>query len=78
VLASERRILTKQAAGADKSPDIIQKMISGRLSKFLKEKTLLGQPFIKKPDVSVGKLLGIAGAQVEKFVRYELGEGIEK
>ena len=47
-------------------------------SVVLKEKTLLGQPFIKKPDVSVGKLLGVAGAKVEKFVRYELGEGIEK
>ena len=44
----------------------------------MKEKTLLGQPFIKKPDVSVGQLLGVAGAKVEKFVRYELGEGIEK
>jgi elongation factor Ts len=78
VLANERRILTEQVAESDKPPDIIQKMISGRFSKFLKEKTLLGQPFIKKPDVSVGKLLGVAGAQVEKFVRYELGEGIEK
>jgi len=78
VLASERRILTEQAAESGKPPDIIQKMIGGRLSKFLKEKTLLGQSFIKKPDVSVGKLLGVAGAQVEKFVRYELGEGIEK
>ncbi len=78
VLASERRILTEQAAESGKPPDIIQKMISGRLSKFLKEKTLLGQPFIKDPDVSVGKLLEVAGAQVEQFVRYELGEGIKK
>ncbi|MDC0178818.1 translation elongation factor Ts [Woeseiaceae bacterium] len=78
VLASERRILTEQAAESGKPPDIIQKMINGRLSKFLKEKTLLGQPFIKDPDVSVGKLLKVAGAQVEQFVRYELGEGIKK
>jgi elongation factor Ts len=78
VLASERRILTEQAAESGKPPDIIQKMINGRLSKFLKEKTLLGQPFIKDPDVSVGKLLEVAGAQVEQFVRYELGEGIKK
>jgi len=78
VLASERRILTEQAAESGKPPDIIQKMISGRLSKFLKEKTLLGQPFIKDPDVSVGKLLEVAGAQVEQFVRYELGESIKK
>lgn len=78
VLASERRILTEQAAESGKPPDIIQKMISGRLSKFLQEKTLLGQPFIKDPDVSVGKLLEVAGAQVEQFVRYELGEGIKK
>lgn len=78
VLASERRILTEQAAESGKPPDIIQKMINGRLSKFLKEKTLLGQPFIKDSDVSVGKLLKVAGAQVEQFVRYELGEGIKK
>ena len=78
VLASERRILTEQAAESGKPPDIIQKMINGRLSKFLKEKTLLGQPFIKDPDVSVGKLLEVAGAQVEQFVRYELAEGIKK
>jgi elongation factor Ts len=78
VLASERRILTEQAAESGKPPDIIQKMINGRLSKFLKEKTLLGQSFIKDPDVSVGKLLKVAGAQVEQFVRYELGEGIKK
>ena len=78
MLASERRILTGQAAESGKPPDIIQKMISGRLSKFLRENTLLGQKFIKDPDVSVGKLLGVAGAQIEEFVRYELGEGIEK
>ena len=78
VLASERRILTEQATESGKPPDIIQRMINGRLSKFLKEKTLLGQPFIKDPDVSVGKLLEVAGAQVEQFVRYELAEGIKK
>ena len=53
-------------------------MISGRLAKFLKEITLLGQPFVKDPDVSVGKLLKSADATVNTFVRYEVGEGIEK
>ena len=53
-------------------------MVSGRVAKFLKEITLVGQPFVKDPDVTVGKLLDQAGATVESFVRYEVGEGIEK
>jgi elongation factor Ts len=77
-LDSERRILTEQARSSGKPADIVDKMVEGRLGKFLKEVTLLGQPFVKDPDTSVGKLLGKAGATVTGFVRFEVGEGIEK
>ena len=77
-LDSERRILTEQAKESGKPDDIVEKMVAGRLGKFLKEITLLGQPFVKDPDTSVGKLLDRAGATVTGFVRFEVGEGIEK
>ena len=77
-LDSERRILTEQAKASGKPSDIVDKMVEGRLGKFLKEVTLLGQPFVKDPETSVGKLLGKAGATVTGFVRFEVGEGIEK
>jgi elongation factor Ts len=78
VLAKEREILTEQTKGEKKPPDIIAKMVEGRLRKYLAELTLLGQPFVKDPDTSVEKLLKKSGAKVLKFVRYEVGEGIEK
>ncbi len=77
-LESERRILTEQAQESGKPADIVEKMVTGRVNKFLKEITLLGQPFVKDPDIAVGKLLGGAGATVTSFVRFEVGEGIEK
>ena len=77
-LESERRIFAEQAAQSGKPADIIEKMVTGRIAKFLKEVTLLGQPFVKDTDVSVGKLLESSGAEVTGFVRYEVGEGIEK
>lgn len=77
-LERERRIFTEQAADSGKPPEIVEKMVSGRVAKFLKEVTLLGQPFVKDPDVTVGKLLQKAGATVDAIVRYEVGEGIEK
>lgn len=77
-LERERRIFAEQAAESGKSPEIIEKMVTGRVAKFLKEVTLVGQPFVKDPDLSVGKLLANAGAEVTSFVRYEVGEGIEK
>ncbi|MCZ6808720.1 MAG: translation elongation factor Ts [Proteobacteria bacterium] len=77
-LESERRIITEQAQESGKPPEIIEKMVSGRMAKFLKDITLLGQPFVKDPDVSVGELLEAAGAEVKEFIRYEVGEGIEK
>jgi elongation factor Ts len=78
VLAKERAILTEQTQGEKKPPDIIAKMVEGRLRKYLAEITLMGQPFVKDPDTSVEKLLKSAGAKVTQFVRYEVGAGIEK
>ena len=77
-LERERRIFSEQAAESGKPAEIIEKMVTGRVAKFLKEITLVGQPFVKDPDVTVGKLLSAAGAEVTGFVRYEVGEGIEK
>ena len=77
-LERERRIFAEQAAESGKPPEIVEKMVTGRVAKFLKETTLLGQPFVKDPDVSIGKLLKSANAKVVAFVRYEVGEGMEK
>ena len=77
-LENERRILTEQAQDSGKPAEIIEKMVAGRVAKFLKEITLLGQPFVKDPDVTVGKLLAGSNATVTAFVRFEVGEGIEK
>jgi len=74
----EKSILIAQAESSGKPPEIIEKMIQGRLDKFLAEVTLLGQPFVKDPEQKVGKLLAGAGASVSGFIRYEVGEGIEK
>ncbi|NIM28177.1 MAG: elongation factor Ts [Gammaproteobacteria bacterium] len=77
-LDKEREILAAQVADSGKPPEIQEKMISGRLKKYLGEVTLLGQPFVKDPDQSVEKFLAGAGAKVEAFARFEVGEGIEK
>ena len=77
-LESERRILTEQAQDSGKPAEIIEKMVTGRVNKFLKEITLLGQPFVKDDSVTVGKLLDGANASIAACVRYEVGEGIEK
>lgn len=74
----EREILIAQAEGSGKPREIIEKMVEGRLRKFLEEITLYGQPFVKDPDQTVEKLLKTAGAKVTAFVRVEVGEGIEK
>ncbi len=78
VMAKEREILTEQARGEGKPPEIVAKMVEGRLRKSLGEITLLGQPFVKDPDVTVEKLLKGAGAEVVGFERFEVGAGIEK
>jgi len=74
----ERRIFSEQAASSGKPPEIIKKMVHGKMSKFLKEISLLGQSFVKDPDISVGNLLKNSNASVLRFIRYEVGEGIEK
>jgi elongation factor Ts len=78
VLDKEREILTEQTKAEKKPPEIVAKMVEGRLRKFLGEITLLGQPFVKDPEITVEKLLKKSGARVRNFVRYEVGAGIEK
>jgi len=78
VLAKEREIYAAQAADSGKPEAIQEKMVDGRVRKYLAEITLNGQAFVKDPDVTVGKLLGKAGATVLEFVRFQVGEGIEK
>ncbi len=78
LVEGEREIITAQARESGKPDNIIEKMIDGRIRKFLGEITLLGQSFVKDPDQTVGKLLESAGASVAHFERMELGEGIEK
>ena len=78
IIEKEKEIFTAQAKESGKPAEIIEKMIGGRINKFLKEITLLGQPFVKDPDTTVEKLLKDAGAKVAAFERFEVGEGIEK
>jgi len=78
VVAKEREILSAQAAAEGKPPAIVDKMVEGRLRKYLAEICLTGQPFVKDPDTTVGALLGKSKAAVSGFLRYEVGEGIEK
>lgn len=78
VLDKERNILSEQTKAEKKPPEIIAKMVEGRLRKYLAEITLVGQPFVKDPDTVVEKLLKQASATVVEFVRYEVGAGIEK
>jgi elongation factor Ts len=78
VLEKERAILAEQTKGENKPPEIIAKMVEGRLRKYLAEITLLGQPFVKDPEMTVEKLLKKSGATVAGFVRFEVGQGIEK
>jgi len=77
-LAKEKEILVAQAEGSGKPANIIEKMVEGRIRKYLSEITLLGQDFVKDSDITVAKLLENANAEVVGFVRYEVGEGIEK
>jgi elongation factor Ts len=77
-IAKEREIFAAQAASEGKPPHIVEKMIEGRVRKYLAEITLLGQSFVKDADQTVEKLLAASGARVVAFVRLEVGEGIEK
>jgi elongation factor Ts len=78
VVSKEKDIYTAQAASSGKPQDIIEKMVQGRLKKFLDEVSLLGQPFVKDPDITVANLLTKNRAKVLSFARFEVGEGIEK
>lgn len=78
LLAKEKDIFAAQAAASGKPANIIDKMVEGRLRKYLEEITLLGQPFVKDTEQSVDKLLKSKKARVIRFERFELGEGIEK
>lgn len=77
VVAKEREIYAAQAADSGKPAEIVEKMIEGRIRKFLAENSLTEQAFVKDPDQTVGKLVAAAGAEVVGFTRYEVGEGIE-
>jgi elongation factor Ts len=78
VIAKEREVLTEQARAEGKPPEIVLKMVEGRLRKALNELTLTGQPFVKDPDISIEKLLKASAASVTSFQRFEVGAGIEK
>lgn len=78
LLDKERDIVATQAKDSGKPDNIIEKMIEGRMAKFVNEISMLGQPFVKDPDLTVEKLVKQAGATVEGFAFYEVGEGIEK
>lgn len=77
-LEKEKSVLIAQAEGSGKPMEIIEKMVEGRLRKYLGEITLMGQPFVKDPDLSVAKLLAGKGATVVSYQRLVVGEGIEK
>jgi len=74
----EKAIFIEQAKESGKPDNIIEKMIVGRMKKFVNEVTLYGQAFVKDPDTTVGALVKSKGAEVESFIRYEVGEGMEK
>jgi elongation factor Ts len=78
ILAKEREVYTAQAAESGKPADIVAKMVEGRVRKYLEEVSLLGQMFVKNPEVSVANLLKQHNARVIRFVRFVVGEGIEK
>jgi elongation factor Ts len=78
VLSKESEIYTAQAAESGKPADIVEKMVSGRLRKYIEEVSLTEQAFVKDPDLKVGKLVKQAGGTITAFVRFAVGEGIEK
>ena len=78
LLEKEKEVIKAQPDMEGKPAEIVEKMMGGRIKKFLKENSLVEQPFVKNPDVSVGKLVSDAGAKILAVVRYEVGEGIEK
>ncbi len=77
-LAKEKEIAAAEAANSGKPENIIEKIVEGKIKRFIKDNTLLGQSFVKDPDITVEKLVKDAGATVLGFTRLEVGEGIEK
>ena len=78
VLEHEKKVLTEQALNEGKPANIVEKMIVGRINKFLEEITVVNQKFVKDDSFTVEKFLASKGGKLAKFVRYEVGEGIEK
>ena len=78
VLEREKSIFLAQARDSGKPDDIIQRMVDGKIKKYLNENTLLGQVYVKDPDISVGQLLDTAKVRVNQMARFEVGEGLEK
>jgi len=78
VIEAERSIFTAQAKESGKSDDIVARMVDGKLKKFMKENTLLGQAYVKDPDITVGDLIAGVDAKVCEMLRYEVGEGLAK
>lgn len=77
-LEHEKKVLTEQALNEGKPANIVEKMIVGRLNKFLSEISLNDQSFVKDPDMTVSKFVESKGGSVKSFIRFEVGEGIEK
>ena len=78
LLAKEREILTEQTKQSGKPDHLIDKIVAGKLKKYLNEITLLGQAFVKDMDQTVAQKLKAHSASVQGFLRYEIGEGIER
>ena len=78
VLEHEKKVLTEQALNAGKPANIVEKMIVGRINKFLEEISVVKQKFVKDDSLTVEKFVASKGGKLAKFVRYEVGEGIEK
>ncbi|WP_198264059.1 translation elongation factor Ts [sulfur-oxidizing endosymbiont of Gigantopelta aegis] len=77
-LAKEKEIAAAEAANSGKPENIIEKIVAGKIKRFIKDNTLVGQPFVKNPDITVEQLVKDAGATILGFTRLEVGEGIEK
>ena len=78
LVKKEKEIFIAQAKESGKSDEIINKMINGRINKFLSESSLINQPFVKNPEMTVGELVKNSDAKILSFSRFEVGEGIEK
>ncbi len=78
LIEKEREIYAAQAAESGKPPEIADRIVAGKISRFVSDVALLSQPFIKDTEQTVGNLVKALGAEVRRFIRYEVGEGLEK